>query len=185
MNLLRLLSLLISLPMSIFGLVPTTLSRAAFLQTSSVLVSLASNANEFQTDPRGFQYKVLDPGTPLASPLQRGQSVSCSYTLTLGGFEGGTAQKVDSSKGVLGDKPLKFPVGVGQVIKGWDYAVRDMSPGERRLLIIPPELGYGNNKMGGKIPASSTLYFDVTLTEVGKVPEFNQKQLDWLKEHPE
>ncbi|GMI10811.1 hypothetical protein TrLO_g15775 [Triparma laevis f. longispina] len=167
-----------------FGLTSPTVSRAAFLQTSagSLLVSLVpSTSDDFTKDPRGFSYNVLEHGTPAPSPLQRGQSVSCDYTLTLDSFDG---TKVDSSKGILG-KPLSFPVGVGQVIKGWDLAIRDMAPGERRLIVIPPELGYGDKKMGGKIPASSTLFFDVTLVSVGKVPEFNQKQLEWLKEHPE
>ena len=75
-----------------------------------------------------------------------------------------------------------------QVIKGWDLAVRDMGPGERRLLIVPPSLGYGEKDVGSllkKIPANSELYFDLTLVELGPVPNFDQKQRDWLETHPE
>jgi peptidylprolyl isomerase len=63
-------------------------------------------------------------------------------------------------------KPLEFPVGAGQVIAGWDEMVLDMRVGEKRLAIIPPELGYGDRVMGGGvIPANSTLLFELELVE--------------------
>ena len=63
-----------------------------------------------------------------------------------------------------------------------------MGPGERRLLIVPASLGYGEKDVGSplkKIPANSTLYFDVTLVDIGAVPNFDQKQRDWLEAQPE
>jgi FKBP-type peptidyl-prolyl cis-trans isomerase FkpA len=63
--------------------------------------------------------------------------------------------------------PFSFLVGVGKVIKGWDEGVVGMKPGGKRMLIIPPEMAYGERTMaGGKIPAGSTLVFDVQLVAI-------------------
>ena len=61
-------------------------------------------------------------------------------------------------------KPFGFTAGAGGVIRGWDEAIVDMVVGERRILIIPPELAYGNRNVGnGLIPAKSTLVFYIEL----------------------
>lgn len=49
------------------------------------------------------------------------------------------------------------------MIRGWDESFGTMSIGERRLVIIPPRLGYGDRGAGGIIPGGATLYFDVEL----------------------
>lgn len=54
-------------------------------------------------------------------------------------------------------QPLTFTVGQGQVIKGWDEGLLDMCVGDQRKLTIPPEFGYGERAVGGKIPGGSTL----------------------------
>lgn len=63
-------------------------------------------------------------------------------------------------------EPLRFRLGVGQVIKGWDDGVQGMKVGGRRQLTIPPHLGYGDRGAGGAIKPGETLIFVVDLLDV-------------------
>ena len=67
-------------------------------------------------------------------------SLTKNAFLFKGTLEDGT--KFDSS--VDRNEPFKFQIGVGQVIKGWEEGVLGMCVGEKRRLIVPPELGYGD-----------------------------------------
>lgn len=57
---------------------------------------------------------------------------------------------------------FRFAVGRGQVIRGWDEAVKAMKVGERARIIIAPEYGYGSRGIG-PIPGNAVLIFDVEL----------------------
>ena len=87
----------------------------------------------------------------------KGATVKAHYT---GKLLDGT--KFDSSydRG----QPIEFPVGAERVIKGWDEAFLSMKKGEKRVLIIPPELGYGPAGRG-PIPPNATMVFDVELVD--------------------
>jgi peptidylprolyl isomerase len=72
--------------------------------------------------------------------------------------------KFDSSKDR--GQPFSFPVGRGQVIKGWDEGVATMKVGGQRNLLIPATLGYGSRGAGGAIPPNATLLFEVELLQI-------------------
>lgn len=103
----------------------------------------------------GLMYVVLKEGDGKGSPVM-GQSVTVHYTGTL--LDG---RIFDSS--VHRGEPATFEV--GQVIEGWNEALQTMSKGEKRTLIIPPELGYGVFGYPGVIPPNAYLIFDVELLD--------------------
>lgn len=86
-----------------------------------------------------------------------GDTIVVHYT---GKLENGTV--FDSS---VGKDPITVPIGQGYVIPGWDQGLLGMKEGGKRILIIPPALGYGPNAQG-PIPANSTLIFEVELVKV-------------------
>lgn len=65
-----------------------------------------------------------------------------------------------------GRGPFTFTLGVGSVIKGWDFGVKGMKVGGKRKLTIPSDLGHGDKGAGGVIPPGATLIFEVELLEV-------------------
>jgi peptidylprolyl isomerase len=116
--------------------------------------SESKTMSEIVTTPSGLKYEVITAGTG-AIP-KAGQTVVVHYTGTL---DDGT--KFDSSRDR--NEPFQFKLGAGQVIKGWDEGLATMKVGDRRNLILPPELGYGSRGAGGAIPPNATLIFDVEL----------------------
>ncbi|MFC4032211.1 FKBP-type peptidyl-prolyl cis-trans isomerase [Streptomyces polygonati] len=62
--------------------------------------------------------------------------------------------------------PLRFQLGVGQVIPGWDQGVQGMKVGGRRQLTIPAHLAYGDSGAGGAIKPGETLIFVCDLVSV-------------------
>jgi FKBP-type peptidyl-prolyl cis-trans isomerase FkpA len=78
-------------------------------------------------------------------------------------------EKFDSS--VDRGETFDFPLGAGRVIKGWDEGVAGMLIGEKRVLTIPPEMGYGDRGAGTVIPPGATLVFEVELFEAVSLSE--------------
>jgi peptidylprolyl isomerase len=125
--------------------------------TQPVQISMTPTNSEIITTASGLKYKEITVGTG-AIPKQ-GNKVTVHY---IGTLENGT--KFDSSRDR--GNPFDFNLGVGQVIKGWDEGLSTMRVGGRRILTIPPELGYGTRGAGGVIPPNATLIFDVELLKV-------------------
>ena len=135
------------------------LAIGALVYLFSILRSSTSNPTPAVgtevTTPSGLKY--VDEVVGTGESPKFGKPVTVHYTGTL---EDGT--KFDSS--VDRGQPYEFPIGVGQVIRGWDEGLMSMKVGGKRKLIIPPDLGYGARGKG-TIPPNATLYFDVELLD--------------------
>lgn len=90
--------------------------------------------------------------------VPKGALVKVHYT---GKFPDGRV--FDSS--VPRGEPLEFKVGVGNVIKGWDEGICQLTKGQKAVLICPPEFAYGARGAGGVIPPNATLHFDVEVID--------------------
>lgn len=115
---------------------------------------------DYTTTESGLKYLITKEGDG-AIP-SAGQTVKAHYTGWLDGFE--SSKKFDSSRDR--GRPFQFKVGAGQVIRGWDEAFGTMKVGERRNIILPSRLAYGDRGAGGIIPGGATLYFDVELLAI-------------------
>ncbi|MCX7027703.1 MAG: peptidylprolyl isomerase [Spirochaetes bacterium] len=110
-------------------------------------------------DENGIYQKVLRKG--IGDVPAKGNTVAVIYK---GMLLDGTV--FDQS--ALAGGPLKFKIGSGEIIEGWDKVVSTMRKGEKRLAVIPPELAYGSAGIGGVVPADAYLVFEMELVSISK-----------------
>ena len=103
--------------------------------------------------PSGLRYIVRAPGTGNDTPVI-GSEIIAHYE---GRLLDGTVFDSSYRKGA----PFTFRIGTGSVIRGWDEAFLTMKRGEKRTLIIPHWLAYGEKGRPPKIPPKATLIFEV------------------------
>lgn len=128
-------------------------TTAPTIETTTFAASLGIDLTQMTKSPSGLYSRDLTVGTGATAAV--GDSVSVHYT-------GWLANGTQFDANVAGQAPFKFRLGVGQVIEGWDEGVVGMKVGGERQLVIPPALGYGENRVG-TIPANSILVFKVQL----------------------
>eukprot|EP01012_Entosiphon_sulcatum_P045473 TRINITY_DN606_c0_g1_i1.p2 TRINITY_DN606_c0_g1~~TRINITY_DN606_c0_g1_i1.p2 ORF type:complete len:131 (+),score=39.51 TRINITY_DN606_c0_g1_i1:44-436(+) len=126
------------------------------LRMAIVVVALAALcfADDFD---KYIKIDTTTEGDGVSFP-KKGNKVKCHYVLTL--LDG---KEIDSSR--KRGQPFEFTIGQGQVIRGWDEALLRFSKGQRAVLTIQPEWGYGARGAGGMIPGNSVLKFDVELID--------------------
>ncbi len=116
-----------------------------------------------QKTASGIYYKIIKEGT--GEKPKEGEKVSVSYkgtTLDGNKFDA----NVDSN--FVCNRPFSFPLGKGQVIKGWDEGIGLLKKGTRAMLYIPSTLAYGRRSPTAAIPPNSCLVFEVELTNIEK-----------------
>jgi len=139
------------------------------MQTSQlVLWALASVVVLFvvcsaEGNKKGLQIGIKKRVDPAQCKMKakKGDSLDMHYT---GKLEDGT--EFDSS--IPRGSPFTFTLGTGQVIKGWDQGLLGMCEGEKRKLVIPSDMGYGDRGSPPKIPGGATLVFEVELLKINR-----------------
>ncbi|OAB75716.1 peptidylprolyl isomerase [Cochleicola gelatinilyticus] len=111
----------------------------------------------FDKTESGLYYKHIQKGEG-AKP-EKGQTVAVHYK---GMLPNGTEFDSSYKRG----KPIEFPVGMGNVIEGWDEGILLLNKGDKARFVIPSHLAYGEQGAGGVIPPNATLVFDVELMEI-------------------
>ena len=111
----------------------------------------------FDKTDSGLRYKIINKGS--GAKAEKGQTVSVHYK---GSLLNGT--EFDSS--YKRNEPIDFPLGMGNVIAGWDEGIALLQVGDKARFVIPSHLGYGAQGAGGVIPPNATLIFDVELVAV-------------------
>uniref|UniRef100_H2YI58 peptidylprolyl isomerase n=2 Tax=Ciona savignyi TaxID=51511 RepID=H2YI58_CIOSA len=137
-----------------------TMKSILILFLAVTLISLVKGDEKLQI---GIKKKIAPEDCKMKT--RKGDQVSMHYTGSL---------KKDGSvfdSSVTRGEPFKFKLGVGQVIRGWDQGLLGMCIGEKRKLVIPPQLGYGDSGAGDKIPPKSTLVFEVELLDIDRKTE--------------
>ena len=135
-----------------------TIVTLLLLQVSYQIYSQMDN---LQKTASGLQYSILKKGNGIRP--EQGDKVFVHY---VGKLMNDTIFDSSYKRG----EPFSFNLGEGRVIKGWDEGIALLQEGDSALLIIPPDLGYGNRAIGS-IPANSTLKFIVSLEKVEKAPK--------------
>jgi len=132
-------------------------NRAAHPKSTT---AATSTATEKTAEPqlKGYKRRVTKRGNGHTPSV--GETVKVRYR---GSLEDGTIFDTNIGRG----KPiLQFKVGKGEVIRGWDEGVLEMSVGEKATITIEPEWAYGAKGVEGKIPPNATLIFEVELESI-------------------
>lgn len=146
--------------LSSFGLAPaneemTVGTTTTSLSTTTAPMDLTLNPSE----PLPTTLVITDLVVGTGAEATPGSTVSVNY---VGALPDGTVFDASANHGGA----FTFPLGAGQVIRGWDEGVAGMKVGGKRRLVIPPDMAYGNQAVGGVIPANATLLFEVELVSV-------------------
>lgn len=134
-----------------------TPSGAPVASSPAATGSPAAGAGKTVTTQTGLQYEDIVVGTG-AQP-NKGQVVVVHY---VGRLTDGKKFDASTDRG----QPFEFPLGVGQVIPGWDEGVASMKVGGKRKLTVPGNLAYGPQGRPPVIPPNATLVFDVELLSI-------------------
>ncbi len=115
-----------------------------------------------QPSVNATQLSTKDEVVGTGAVAAAGDTVTVNY---VGSLTNGTVFDASANHGTSG---FTFTLGAGQVIKGWDEGIVGMKEGGKRVLVIPPSLGYGAQGAGSVIPPNATLLFEVDLLKVQK-----------------
>ena len=144
---------------------PTATEAPAAPNTDAIAAGITKNTKK---EPQIVTPEGAPPTELISQDIVKGKGPKAKagdqLTMQYTGYSWSNGQKFDASwdRG----EPFQFQLGAGMVIPGWDQGLVGMREGGRRLLIIPPDLGYGEAGAGGAIGPNETLVFAVDLEKI-------------------
>jgi FKBP-type peptidyl-prolyl cis-trans isomerase len=137
--------------------------RKTLLMLMLVLLAGATIAEPMQTTPAGARYRDLQPGNgEIAAP---GDIATMHFTGWLDD-NGSKGREFYNSR--REGTPVSFVIGTDRVMPGWNDGIIGMQPGGRRLLLLPPALGYGARGVQDIVPPNASLIFIIELLDLEK-----------------
>ena len=125
-------------------------------EQEAIIASIEATFPDATKTADGIYYKVTKEGSGIICGA--GKNVAVHYT---GYFLDG--QVFDSSQG---RGTLDFRTGAHQMIPGFDVMVQEMKVGEKRTVVLPPSMAYGDAGAGGVIPGGAYIAFDIELVKI-------------------
>lgn len=129
------------------------------------MATVAIAADAFQITPQGLLYKDLKPGSGNIAAVGDVATMHFTGWLDDAGSKGKELYNTRRQ-----GKPVAFVIGTDRVMQGWNEGVIGMRPGGKRLLKVPPSLGYGSRGVEDIIPPNARLIFIIDLIDVEKHP---------------
>jgi len=140
-----------------------TMLRKTLLMLMLVLLAGTTIAEPMQTTPAGARYRDLQPGNgEIAAP---GDIATMHFTGWLDD-NGSKGREFYNSR--RAGTPVSFVIGTDRVMPGWNDGIIGMQPGGRRLLLLPPALGYGAKGVQDIVPPNASLIFIIELLDLEK-----------------
>jgi peptidylprolyl isomerase len=124
-------------------------------------IGISGAKDPFTTLPSGLEYKDLKKGSGKEAHLGATAVMHFVGWLSDGGQKG---KEIFNSRKER--QPVSFKIGTDKVMQGWNEGVLGMRPGGKRMVRIPPELGYGAKAVDDVVPANAPLIFIIELLEI-------------------
>lgn len=144
---------------------PTTIAQI-LLFISSLIVLAIIFPNAVTANENSDELEIHNTFKP--DICDRKAKATDVLTLHYEGFLKDSEKEFDSS--YARNEPFTFQLGIGQVILGWEKGLVGVCVGEKRRLVVPPHLGYGDAKHD-QIPPKSTLIFDIEVLKIEEGPK--------------
>ena len=140
-----------------------TMLRKTLLMLMLALLAVTTIADPMQTTPAGARYRDLRAGSGEVAAASDIATIHFTGWLDDNGSKG---REFYNSR--RQNTPVSFVIGTDRVMPGWNDGIVGMQPGGKRLLLLPPALGYGARGVQGIVPPDASLIFIIELLDLEK-----------------
>ena len=137
--------------------------KTALLALLFLIGGATTIADGFLTTERGAQYQDLKTGS--GEIAEAGDVATIQFIGWLDD-QGRKGREIYNSR--KEGRSVSFVIGTERVMQGWNEGVTGMQQGGKRLIKLPPSLGYGSRSIENIIPADARLIFVIELLELEK-----------------